>query len=106
MTGKNVSFLETNISGKDLSLFKGINFKLSARCVSTTHITAITDFLKVTPAESLNLYIQSLSTLLTQVVLQKSTEKVKRICSEMLIRRMSYVAQLHNKEICYNVHSY
>lgn len=51
-------FLETNISGKDLSLFKSINFKLSASCVSTAHITAVTNFLRVTPPESFNLHIQ------------------------------------------------
>lgn len=85
MIGKNVISLETNISGKDLSLFKSINFKLSASCVSTAHITAVTNFLKVTPTESFNLHVQSLSTLLTQVVLLKSMEKVKGICSEMLV---------------------
>lgn len=51
-------FLETNISGKDLSLFKSINFKLSASCVSTAHITAVTNFLRVTSPESFNLHIQ------------------------------------------------
>lgn len=85
MIGKNVIFLETNISGKDLSLFKSINFELSASCVSTAHITAVTNFLKVTPTESFNPHIQILSTLLTQVVLLKSMEKVKRICFKMLI---------------------
>lgn len=33
-------------------------------------------------------------------------EKVKRICSEMLIWKIPYIAQLSNKETCHKVHSY